>query len=145
MRIRRSILILALYASWLVAAKDVPPESLIRENCAKATAILEGMIQSSDTPSGKFTATTIRITMVFRGPFKSGDSLTYYSFKETGGYSRDLLQNGVVVFLVAKPQPPVVKPQTEDKIEWGTATDLSEFEISAALEKRILANLRKKQ
>ncbi len=137
MRLRAAILMLTLSAC-LTAAKDLPPESLIQENCAKATAILEGMIQSSDTPQGKFTATTIRITKVLRGPFKAGDSLTYYSFKETGGYSRDFLRTGIVVFLVAKSRP-------EEKPEWGTATDLSEFEMSRALEKRVLANLKRKQ
>lgn len=135
--IRGAVLMLSLCASCLKAANDGPPESLIRENCTKATAVLEGTIQSSNTPRGSFTATTIRIAKVFRGPFKAGDNLTYYFFKETGAYSQNFLRNGVIVFLVSKPQP-------EERVEWGTATDLSEFESSVTLEKRVVANLRRK-
>ena len=110
---------------------SLPPQSLIQENIKKSNAILKAHIISSEMPKGQFAATTIKVDKVLRGRLHSGATLTYYSFKEQNSYPKEWLSQGIIVFLAAK-------KDRAGKVQWGTATDISEFGYSEQLEKQIV-------
>lgn len=115
---------------------SLPPQSLIQENIKKSNAILKAHIISSEMPKGQFAATTIKIDKVLLGQLHPGRTLTYHSFKEQNSYPKEWLSQGVIVFLAAKKDP-------TGTVQWGTATDISEFGYSKQLEKQIVSRLQR--
>jgi hypothetical protein len=131
-----AMVVLALAAS-TVGAGDRPPHFLVRENTAKADAILRGSITASRKAKGAFeVTTTITINEVYRGSFRPGDALTYYSFREQAAYDRRWLEHGVIVFLAGK-------VDQAGGVQWGAATDFAEFEYSRALAGEVMSYVRK--
>jgi hypothetical protein len=109
-------------------ALDLPPDQIVREDCAKADAIVEGSIESFEIPHNwPATRTEFRINRVYRGPLGAGDVITYYSSREAG--SRRVGDN-LLLFLVRWTDAAGVK-------KWGTATDFSEYLNSPQLELKI--------
>jgi hypothetical protein len=133
---RFAFVLIVISAALARSAADEPPETLIRENAAKATAILRGLVEARDTKPGQFTRTTFRVSTVFLGPFQPGETITYQSFRERASREEDGPRD-LVVFLVDKRSGGAAP-------EWGTATDLSEFPASPSLLKRVTHLKRKK-
>jgi hypothetical protein len=121
----------------LAAAAQLPPDSLIRENCRKAEAVIEGRIVASETQPNQFTQTRFRVSRVYQGPMHAGEELTYYSWREIGRRSAGELSQTLIVFLVSRTDAGGVK-------RWGTATDFSEFPGSPALESKVSTCTRRK-
>ena len=111
-------------------ASDLPPDYLINENCRKAEAIVEGRIVDSTTLPNAFTQTQLRVTRIYRGPFRAGDVVTYASFRESAQRSQAELTRELIVFLVSR-------VGTADARRWGTSIDFSEFPSSAALQAKV--------
>ena len=120
-----------------LCADSLPPDDLLREANKKAQVVILADIQSSEMPPGGFAETTVRIRKVYRGPFHSGESLTYHSFKEQNTYSQEWRDHGVIVFLVSK--------QSGGSKQWGATGEFFEFEYSPALEQRILSLMRQRR
>lgn len=81
------------------------------------------------------TRTELRVDRVYRGPFRAGDLITYYSSREAG--SRKIGDN-LLLFLVRWTDAAGVK-------KWGTATEFSEFINSPPLESKISDCARRKR
>ena len=109
-------------------ALDLPPDQIVREDCAKADAIVEGSIESFEIPHNwPATRTEFRINRVYRGRLGAGDVITYYSSREAG--SRNVGDN-LLLFLVRWTDAAGLK-------KWGTATEFSEYLNSPQLELKI--------
>jgi len=134
---RARIALLALAGLLLAAAGELPPSYLVAENVQAADASLRGKIESAEMLPGKFANTTIRVTKVYRGLFKPGESVTYSSVRDDVAYDRRWREHGVIVFLTRRHDP-------GDAPAWGTAIDFSEFGYSGALEKKVLRDLRQR-
>jgi hypothetical protein len=105
-------------------ALDLPPPELVRENCIKANVIVAGSIVSFEIPHNwPATRTELHVDRVYRGPFRAGDLITYYSSREAG--SRKVGDN-LLLFLVRWTDAAGGK-------KWGTATEFSEFLTSPPL------------
>jgi hypothetical protein len=99
-------------------ALELPPDEIIRENCVKAQVIVEGSIESFETPHNwPATRTEFRVNHVYRGQIRVGEAITYYSSREEG--SRKVGDN-LLLFLVRWTDPAGVR-------KWGTATEFSEL------------------
>jgi hypothetical protein len=123
-------LAIACLTALLTAGSDVPPDSLVRENVKKASAIVKGTIERSEAPHPGLTVAHFRISYCYRGPFKPGDKISYASFREADRYQSEYLHTNLVVFLRKRAQrfaPP----------SWETATDLSEFLYTPELETKL--------
>jgi hypothetical protein len=109
-------------------AVDLPPDEIVREDCAKADVIVEGSIESFETPHNwPATRTEFRINRVYRGPVSAGDMITYYSSREAG--SRNVGDN-LLLFLVRWTDAAGLR-------KWGTATEFSEYLNSPPLELKV--------
>ena len=99
-------------------ALELPPDDIVRENCAKASVIVDGTIESFEIPHNwPATRTEFRVNHVYRGPFHEGEAITYYSSREAD--SRHVGDN-LLLFLVRWTDPAGVR-------KWGTATEFSEL------------------
>jgi len=117
-------------------AQDLPPPEIIRENCAKAQVIVEGSIESFEIPHNwPATRTEFRVDRVYRGRFRAGEVITYYSSREAG--TRKVGDN-LLLFLIRWTDPAGLK-------KWGTATEFSELMNSPQLESRIRKCARSKR
>jgi len=117
-------------------ALDLPPDQIVREDCAKADAIVEGAIVSFEIPHNwPATRTEFRINRVYRGQLGAGDVITYYSSREAG--SRKVGDN-LLLFLVRWTDAAGLK-------KWGTATDFSEYLNSPPLELKVRKCARSKR
>jgi hypothetical protein len=112
---------------FLASATDVPPKSLVRENIKKASAIVKGVIETSNAPRPGVTVANFRVSHCYRGSFKPGEVISYASFREGDSYSSEYLHTDLIVFL-RKRSPRFTPP------DWETATDLSEFLYTSDLE-----------
>jgi hypothetical protein len=109
-------------------AIDLPPDEIVREDCVKADAIVEGSIESFETPHNwPATRTEFRINRVYRGQVHAGDMITYYSPREAG--SRNVGDN-LLLFLVRWTDAAGLR-------RWGTATEFSEYLNSPQLELKV--------
>jgi hypothetical protein len=117
-------------------ALDLPPPDLVRENCIKANVIVGGPIVSFETPHNwPATRTELRVDRVYRGPFRTGDVITYYSSREAGSRK---IGDDLLLFLVRWTDTAGVK-------KWGTATEFSEFINSPLLESKVRDCARRKR
>jgi hypothetical protein len=132
------VLIALVTASCPAAAVDLPPDSLIRENCQKSQAIIQGRIVSSESKPNQFTKTRFRVSTVYVGPFHPGDELIYYSFREIGARSQRDFDHDMIVFLASR-------TEANGAVNWGTATDFAEFPSSSALESQVRKYAPRKQ
>jgi hypothetical protein len=109
-------------------ALDLPPQEIIRENCVKAQVIVEGLIESFEIPHNwPATRTEFRVDRVYRGRFRAGDVITYYSSREAG--SRKVGDN-LLLFLIRGTDQAGAK-------KWATATEFAELPNSPQLEAKI--------
>jgi hypothetical protein len=130
--------ILAVLVTTIVPCRalDLPPPDIVRENCTKANVIVAGSIVSFETPHNwPATRTELRVDHVYRGPFRTGDLITYYSSREAG--SRKVGDN-LLLFLIRGRDAAGVQ-------KWGTATEFSEFLNSPPLESKIRKCARRKR
>jgi hypothetical protein len=117
-------------------ALDLPPQEIIRENCVKAQVIVEGLIESFEIPHNwPATRTEFRVDRVYRGRFRAGDVITYYSSREAG--SRKVGDN-LLLFLIRWTDQAGAK-------KWATATEFSELLNSPQLEAKVRACARGKR
>ncbi len=117
-------------------ALDLPPPELVRENCIKANVIVGGTILSFETPHNwPATRTELRVVRVYRGSFRAGDVITYYSSREAGSRK---VGDDLLLFLVRWTDPVGAK-------KWGTATEFSEFLNSPPLESKVGECVRRKR
>jgi hypothetical protein len=109
-------------------ALDLPPQEIVRENCVKAQAIVEGSIESFEIPHNwPATRTEFRVGRVYRGPLRAGDVITYYSSREAGSRK---VGDDLLLFLIRWTD------QAGGK-KWGTATEFAELLNSPRLEAKI--------
>jgi hypothetical protein len=117
-------------------ALDLPPNEIVHEDCVKAAVIVEGSIESFETPHNwPATRTEFRINRVYRGPVRAGDMITYYSSREAG--SRNVGDN-LLLFLVRWTDAAGIR-------KWGTATEFSEYLNSPPLELKVRKCARSKR
>lgn len=117
-------------------ALDLPPQEIIREDCAKAQVIVEGSIRSFEIPHNwPATRTELDVDRVYRGPFRAGDVITYYSSREAG--SRKVGDN-LLLFLIKWTDQAGTK-------KWATATEFSELLNSPQLEAKVRTCARRKR
>ena len=117
-------------------ALDLPPQEIIRENCVKAQAIVEGSIQSFEIPHNwPATRTEFRVDRVYRGPLRAGEMIIYYSSREAGTIK---VGDDLLLFLIRWTDPAGVK-------KWGTATEFSELPTSPQLEAKVRECARRKR
>lgn len=107
-----------------------PPQSLVQENIQKASIIASGEIESAESLSPGVTVAHFKVQHCYRGSCKAGDELVYASFREGDAYDPRLLHTKLIVFL-RKRKPGFAPPDLE------TATDISEFPYSTALNAQI--------
>jgi hypothetical protein len=120
------VLALLAIAFSLSTGPDVPPRSLVRENISKASIIVRGEIEGSETLRPGVTVAHFRVSDCYRGPFKRGDEISYASFREDDRYSNKFIRVDLIVFLRARAKG-FAPPDLE------TATDVSEFLYTGAL------------
>jgi hypothetical protein len=109
-------------------ALDLPPDEIVREDCAKADVIVEGSIESFEIPHNwPATRTEFRVDRVYRGPVRAGDVITYYSSREAGSRK---VGDDLLLFLIRWTDQAGVK-------KWGTATEFSELLTSPRLEAKV--------
>jgi hypothetical protein len=127
----RAALVLLFGLAALSHADDkLPPRALVKENIAKAGAIVEGEITALEMTRVPFAVITLKISKSYRGPLRAGDTVSYRSIKETSALPKQWKEHGIVAFLVNQPDA------TGQRV-WGTVTEFAEFEASAGLDKQI--------
>lgn len=109
------------------ASGTAPPVSLVQENWQKAGTVVQGKLVAVQDHKNTFSAAQVLAEKVYKGPFKAGDIIRYYSF-HSDNYDSSLAGRPLVVFLASR-------QEDDGRTTWGTATDLSEFPYTPALEK----------
>ncbi|WP_046245723.1 hypothetical protein [Hymenobacter terrenus] len=109
-----------------VEAGDAPPVALVQENCQKADAIIQGKVVAVQDGQNGYSSALLKVAQAYRGPFHSGDTVRYYSFRSEK-YDPSTLGKPFIVFLSTRKE--------EEQTSWGTATDLAEFPDNPATEK----------
>jgi hypothetical protein len=106
---------------------SAPPESLVQENWQQAGTVVQGKLLTVQDGRNTFSSAQVLAEKVYKGPFKAGDTIRYYSFRSER-YDSTRVGQPLVVFLASR-------QEDDGHTTWGTATDLSEFPCTPALEK----------